>query len=160
MVSEDKISKLIEERDNTMNKLNKLEKLQENMIDSCVEEREGKQKILKVKEMYPECCDEIMKTMDEAFDLFCIKQHDYGDANIRLGLNLRSSQTSESLANSRFAQMGIAIRMNDKISRLLNLYKNGIEDTPAVNETVKDTVMDIVNYACILQTVRKDKWGK
>ena len=123
-------------------------------------EKKKKSIQLIVQEMYPECCDEMMMNFDKAYDLFCIKQYDYGDSNIRLGLNLRSSQTSESLANSRFAQMGIAIRMNDKISRLLNLYKNGIEDTPAVNETVKDTVMDIVNYDCILQTVRKDKCGK
>ena len=152
MVNREKLDKLIQERDKVMHK--KLE------ADTSQKKIKKKSIQLIVQEMYPECCDEMMMNFDKAYDLFCIKQYDYGDSNIRLGLNLRSSQTSESLANSRFAQMGIAIRMNDKISRLLNLYKNGIEDTPAVNETVKDTVMDIVNYACILQTVRKDKWGK
>ena len=110
--------------------------------------------------MYPECCDEMMMNFDKAYDLFCIKQYDYGDSNIRLGLNLRSSQTSESLANSRFAQMGVVIRMNDKISRLVNLYKKNEEDISAVNESVEDTAMDLMNYANILLTLRNNKWGK
>ena len=152
MVNREKLDKLIQERDKAMHK--KLE------ADTSQEKIKKKSIQLIVQEMYPECCDEMMMNFDKAYDLFCIKQYDYGDSNIRLGLNLRSSQTSESLANSRFAQMGVVIRMNDKISRLVNLYKKNEEDISAVNESVEDTAMDLMNYANILLTLRNNKWGK
>ena len=50
--------------------------------------------------------------------------------------------------------------MNDKISRLVNLYKKNEEDISAVNESVEDTAMDLMNYANILLTLRNNKWGK
>ena len=73
----------------------------------------------KIEEMYPECTDALMNNFDRAYDLWTKKQNDYGDSNIRLGLDLSSS--SERSQNSRLAQLGVVIRMNDKISRLINL---------------------------------------
>ena len=107
--------------------------------------------------MYPECTDELMNNFDRAYDLWTRKQNDYGDSNIRLGLDL-SSSSSERSQNNRLAQLGVVIRMNDKISRLINLYKKDLES--AVDESIEDTALDIMNYANMLMVLKKGKWGK
>ena len=110
----------------------------------------------KIEEMYPECTDALMNNFDRAYDLWTKKQNDYGDSNIRLGLDLSSS--SERSQNSRLAQLGVVIRMNDKISRFINLYKKDLES--AVDESIEDTALDIMNYANMLMVLKKGKWGK
>ena len=52
--------------------------------------------------------------------------------------------------------------MNDKIQRLLNLYKKQIFKSTEVNqnESIEDTCIDIMNYANMLNVVRKGKWGR
>ena len=112
-----------------------------------------------IEKKYPECTDELMRNFDKAYELWCKKQSDYGDANIRLGLNL-SSSSSESSHNNRLAQLGIVIRMNDKISSLINLCRKNILETSAVSESIEDTSIDIMNYANMLMVLRKGKWGK
>ena len=97
----------------------------------------------KIEEMYPECTDALMNNFDRAYDLWTKKQNDYGDSNIRLGLDL--SSTSERSQNNRLAQLGIVIRLNDKISRLINLYKKDMVETSAVSESIEDTSNDIMN---------------
>lgn len=57
------------------------------------------------------------------------KQHDYGHDNI-----------------NAFGMVGIAVRMSDKVARLLNLLAKGAE---AENESLVDTYLDIVGYAVI-----------
>ena len=110
----------------------------------------------KIEEMYPQCTDALMNNFDRAYDLWTKKQNDYGDSNIRLGLDLSSS--SERSQNSRLAQLGVVIRMNDKISRLINLYKKDLES--AVDESIEDTALDIMNYANMLMVLKSNKWGK
>ena len=112
--------------------------------------------IKKIEEMYPQCTDALMNNFDRAYDLWTKKQNDYGDSNIRLGLDL--SSTSERSQNNRLAQQGVEIRMNDKISRLINLYKKDLES--AVDESIEDTALDIMNYANMLMVLRANKWGK
>lgn len=68
---------------------------------------------------------------------FCIKtarfvagkQRDYGTENI-----------------SRFGSTGIIVRMHDKVARLENLRGRS---TPPANETLNDTIMDMVGYAIV-----------
>ena len=110
----------------------------------------------KIEEMYPQCTDALMNNFDRAYDLWTKKQNDYGDSNIRLGLDLSSS--SERSQNNRLAQLGVVIRMNDKISRLINLYKKDLES--AVDESIEDTALDIMNYANMLMVLKSNKWGK
>ena len=112
--------------------------------------------IKKIEEMYPQCTDALMNNFDRAYDLWTKKQNDYGDSNIRLGLDLSSS--SERSQNSRLAQLGVVIRMNDKISRLINLYKK--DGVTAIDETIEDTALDIMNYANMLMVIKSNKWGK
>ena len=107
----------------------------------------------------------LMNNFDRAYDLWCKKQNDYGDSNIRLGLDLSSS--SERSQNNRLAQFGVVIRMNDKISRLINIFKkeivernNDLTYISAVNESVEDTCLDIMNYANMLMVLKSNKWGK
>ena len=111
----------------------------------------------KIEKMYPECTDALMNNFDRAYDLWTRKQNDYGDSNIRLGLDLNSS-SSERSQNNRLAQLGGVIRMNDKISRLINLYKKDLES--AVDESIEDTALDIMNYANMLMVLKSNKWGK
>ena len=115
--------------------------------------------IKEIEELYPECTNELLDNFDRAYKLFCKKQHDYGDSNIRLGLDLDSS-SSERSQNNRLAQLGIVIRMNDKISRLINLYKKDMEESSAVKESIEDTAIDMMNYANMLMVLRANKWGK
>ena len=115
--------------------------------------------VKKIEKQYPECTFELVENFDKAYELFCRKQNDYGDSNIRLGLDQNSS-SPECPQNNRLAQLGVVIRMNDKVSRLINLYKKDIVDTSAVNESVYDTSYDVMNYANILITLKKGKWGK
>ena len=112
-----------------------------------------------MEERYPECTNELLDNFDKAYSLWCRKQHDYGDANIRLGLDL-SSSSSECSQNNRLAQLGIVIRMNDKISRLTNLYKKDKINSSAVLESIEDTCIDLMNYANMLMVLKKGKWGR
>ena len=112
-----------------------------------------------MEERYPECTNELLDNFDKAYSLWCRKQHDYGDSNIRLGLDL-SSSSSECSQNNRLAQLGVVIRMNDKISRLTNLYKKDKINSSAVLESIEDTCIDLMNYANMLMALKKGKWGK
>lgn len=63
-------------------------------------------------------------------NLVCKKQHDYGPENIR-----------------RFGRQGLLVRVHDKVARLENLYGSGKD--PMVNESLHDTVNDIIGYSVI-----------
>jgi hypothetical protein len=63
-------------------------------------------------------------------ELIASKQHDYGPTNI-----------------TRFGVQGLLVRLHDKVARLENLSKR--RDTSAKNESVFDTLNDIVGYCLI-----------
>lgn len=92
---------------------------------------------------HPILMESIKDHMNDCYKLFARKQSDYGLGNI--GMN----------GNRRLALMGLAIRLNDKVQRLLNILDSGKE---GMNESLEDTSMDITNYGAILNTVLKDKW--
>lgn len=60
------------------------------------------------------------------------KQLDYGKNNI--------------LACPAGAEMGLIVRLFDKLNRLANLYKSG---KPPTNESLRDTWLDICGYGMI-----------
>ena len=88
------------------------------------------------------------KTLDEAFatiekellDLFLKKHHDYGKDNI--------------LA---IEELGITIRLQEKISRLRHLLVKVLEPE---NESVDETINDIATYAIILRLYRRGWFQK
>lgn len=66
---------------------------------------------------------------DDLVSTLIRKQRDYGSENI-----------------SRFGRMGLQVRTHDKIARLENLMTSG--KTPN-NESIQDTVLDILGYSAI-----------
>lgn len=79
----------------------------------------------------------IVELQQENFELFKRKNKDYGDSFEDFGL------------------VGIIVRLNDKINRVLQLYEslnttNGKVYRPAVeDERIEDTIQDLYNY-CII----------
>ena len=71
-----------------------------------------------------------LKTVqNEALALFKKKNKDYGDA----------------FAN--FGPVGVIVRLGDKINRLSHITKTNI--TLVENETIRDTLIDLHNYAAM-----------
>ena len=120
-----------------------------------------------IEEKYPECIDELLQNFDKAYKLWCRKQSDYGDGNIKLGLEISSDSsnppTNSHAQNTTLAQLCIIIRMNDKVQRLLNIYKKNIfyeKGIEVPDESIEDTCIDLMNYANMLIVLKNDKWGK
>lgn len=106
------------------------------------------QSIKEIVEMkYPKTMEEFERINKEQIKLFAKKQHDYGPGNISMN------------GNKELALLGIAIRTNDKVQRLLNILHNNKGKT-AVNESIVDTLQDMSIYGVIAQIVHNDKWGE
>lgn len=67
------------------------------------------------------------------------KQLDYGSTNI-----------------SKFGTVGVVIRMSDKFERIANLFKK--KKVRTVNESMKDSFVDISNYAIIAIMLENHEW--
>ena len=106
------------------------------------------QDITKTVELkFPETMKEFQRINKEQYELFAKKQHDYGPGNISMG------------GNKELSLLALAIRMNDKVQRLLNILHNNKGET-TVEESLKDTFQDLSVYGVIAQIVSNDKWGK
>lgn len=79
--------------------------------------------------------------MDEAGNLLLQKHKDYGPLNI--------SRSPGGPIN------GLRVRMWDKIARINNLVDKGV--TPQ-NESLKDSFIDLLNYAAIAIMVLEGTW--
>ena len=108
----------------------------------------------KVIAQYPATVDAFAKTQEENFSVFCQKQHDYGSRNISLGGDMNRDD------DKRLALIGVTIRLNDKVQRLLNLIKDNGSHAAPENESIRDAFLDISNYGAIAQVVMDGKWGK
>lgn len=80
--------------------------------------------------------DTVKKISSEVAELVIKKQHDYGKGNI---LN---SVVKPDLA--------VLVRLNDKLSRASNLIQKELDPK---NETLQDTVNDIIGYGLVLRMV-------
>ena len=94
----------------------------------------------------------LFKIQEEAFtrclDICKKKNHDYaGDGDA-----LKNFKLVEYLGICD-APTGVMVRLCDKFSRLANVYKGGAK----VNETVDDTLDDIINYCNILRATLIEK---
>jgi len=76
----------------------------------------------------------------KVFDIFCLKQSSYGTDNI-----------------SEAGEIGVIIRLNDKIKRLLNILVKG-KPNKLTDETIEDTLIDIADYAIIALMCRNGSW--
>ena len=72
---------------------------------------------------------QLIKIQKEAKYLFTKKNADYGDSFATYG------------------SIGVIVRMQDKINRLINLEKNNINFVD--DETLRDTLIDLHNYSAM-----------
>ena len=108
--------------------------------------------IVHIEKQYPETAKEFQRLQFEQWQLFCKKQMDYGPTNISMGTPLATD------SEKRLSLIGLVVRINDKVQRLLNLIvKNNRE---AQNEPTIDAFKDLACYGIIAQIVKNGKWGK
>lgn len=73
--------------------------------------------------------EEMREIQKEALHLFARKNRDYGDAFAEYG------------------PVGVIVRMGDKIKRLVSISSSGV--TFVDNESLRDTLVDLHNYAAM-----------
>ena len=101
---------------------------------------------------YPETSKEFRQIQYEQWATFCKKQMDYGPSNIAMGTALKTKD------DRRLSLIGLIVRINDKVQRLMNLVVKHNRD--AQNEPVMDAFKDLSVYGIIAQIVDNGKWGK
>jgi len=74
----------------------------------------------------------------DALRVFEERQRKYGVGNI-----------------NAFRELGIIVRLSDKVERLKQLQRTGEE---ANDESLYDTFLDIANYGLIAMAVMRDEW--
>lgn len=74
-----------------------------------------------------------MDLLKELNDIYTRKNHDYGDS-------FHETFVEEGFAMAR-------IRLSDKLSRFKKLSKNAVEYGMVEDESIRDTLMDLANYA-------------
>lgn len=94
-------------------------------------------------ELSKEFTQSVAKTYKEAEDLLLRKHKDYGPKNI--------SGSPGGPLN------GLRVRMHDKLARINNLIDSGA--TPE-NESLRDSFIDMANYALIAMLVIDGNWDK
>ena len=87
---------------------------------------------------------------DKAFRVMQKKNHDYA-SNTDPFFNLRQCEAFGLCS----VEQGILVRMTDKISRLSQYTKNG--DLQVKDESVEDTLVDIINYTVLLRAYLKEQ---
>ncbi len=85
------------------------------------------------------------KLCKDAIALMSKKNHDYGGKGE--DLPFRNFDLAPALGICS-AELGMVIRLSDKISRLATFFKDG--ELQVTEETLRDTCMDIVNYSGLI----------
>ena len=145
MIKEDKEPKVIKEYARYKEVLDDLPKASNGMmIDHPA--------VAFIEREYPETAKEFKKIQRDQYLLFCQKQMDYGPSNISMGTSLVNDD------EKRLSLVGLIVRINDKIQRLINLVVKN--NTEAQNEHTIDAFKDLPCYGIIAQIVDNGKWGK
>ena len=105
-----------------------------------------------IEDTYPETATAFKKIQEDQYKIFCRKQMDYGPSNIAMGTQLIDE------SDKRLSKVGLIVRMNDKVQRLINLVIK--HNREAQNEPTIDAFKDLSVYGIIAQIVEQDKWGK
>lgn len=124
----------------------------ENYKKGDMKEQSSENKLRYVKEIeaeFAELASAFKAAQRSQYELFCVKQKSYGLQNICIDVDNEKYQ--------RRAMVGLVVRLNDKIQRLINLVIDNTEN-PLAGETVSDTLEDIANYATIATLVKDKKW--
>ena len=107
---------------------------------------------MKIIDEFPNTCKEFEDIQSEMFELFLRKQADYGPTNVGMG-----SEVVDTDDKVKRSLIGLSVRMNDKVQRLLNLTLNNKVPN---NESLEDTFIDIANYAVMALIVQRKQWGR
>ena len=81
---------------------------------------------------------QLERIQNECRDVFSRKNKDYGDAFAKHGT------------------VGVLVRISDKMSRFTNISKKGLQISVS-DETLKDTLMDLHNYAAMAIMCMEDE---
>lgn len=119
-------------------------------IDTTVD-KDTLELVNKMEATYPNMTSEFKKICIEQYLTFVRKQNDYGPANIAMNTHLENEQ------DLKLSLTGLTVRMNDKMSRLINLI---LKKNKPQNESIEDTFMDLSVYGKIALVVMRGKWGK
>ena len=85
---------------------------------------------------------EMLRAACECVQLFDSKQLDYGSSNIALG-----------------GELGVAVRLQDKVSRMRNLLLKELKGDANVNhESLEDSFKDAANYGMIGLLLKRGLW--
>ena len=122
------------------------------IIDDTLGGKVDRDAIKYIEKEYPETAKEFQRIQFEQWATFCKKQMDYGPSNIAMGTTLKTEE------DRRLSLIGLIVRINDKIQRLMNLVVKHNRD--AQNEPVMDAFKDLSVYGIIAQIVDNGKWGK
>lgn len=123
-----------------------------NREDELAETLQKIHHITEAEKLYPQMMTEFKSIQNEQYALFCKKMLNYGPSNIMLGGDVDNTN------DCKVALSGLAIRVNDKSNRLINLCVKNIPDL--VGESIKDTFQDLSVYGIIAQIVSRGKWAK
>lgn len=104
------------------------------------------------EQKYPWQVKGYREILDASYQLHLKKNRDYSPANV-----------------AGAGEIGVVVRMWDKMARLMNLTGFRIEivsskfevpQTRPANESIDDTYLDIMGYSILAQLMRKGVWGK
>jgi len=82
--------------------------------------------------------DDLYEALQAASDTYTAKNADYGDSWKKLGL------------------LGVLVRMSDKWYRIEHLFFNKDADQKVTNESLEDTIRDMLVYAAMAATLAKE----
>ena len=122
------------------------------LIEDTPDSKVDQDAIAYIEKTFPETAKEFQKIQFEQWATFCKKQMDYGPSNIAMGTSLRTKE------ERRLSMIGLIVRINDKIQRLMNLIVK--HNREAQNEPAMDAFKDLSVYGIIAQIVDNGKWGK
>jgi len=93
-------------------------------------------------ELQTEMAREIILVALDGIKLFDDKQQDYGSGNI-----------------SATGEIGIAVRLQDKVARMRHMLIKALKgDSTVNNESLADTYKDVANYGLIGWVLHQGKW--
>jgi hypothetical protein len=89
---------------------------------------------------------------------FAIIVNDYFRMNAELLIRKHRDYGAKNISDSPGGALnGLRVRMHDKMARINNLIDHGVE--PA-NESLRDSYIDLANYAMIALLVIDGEWGR
>jgi hypothetical protein len=97
---------------------------------------------------------DMKETFDKCLEIATRKNNDYaGEKTTDPFANFRASEILSGVKVER----GILVRMGDKFKRVSNLLD---QDNAVKDESISDTLSDIINYSAILQSYLKNNKKK